>query len=110
MVGGALTKRFFHNLGKGLAGSNEQAPQILAQGHALAEELLSGQFVHLAYKLPGLKVDLLVALLELVELFEHGDGQHHVVVLKIVQALVVVQEHVGVENERSEERRVGKEW
>src|SRR5208337_4271709 len=55
--------------------------------------------VELAGKLARVEVDDLVALLELVDLLQHGDGDHDRVLLEGVDAVVVVEDDVRVQDE-----------
>ncbi len=71
----------------------------LAQGDALGQKMLPGQLVQVADELPGLEVDQVAAFFELVQFLQHHDGDDDVVFLKILDAGVVVQNHVGVQHE-----------
>ena len=67
-----------------------------AERCAAQVQLVGGQFVEPTDEGAGVVMDLFTALLESVQLLEHGDGQIDVVVLEMVDATVVVQDDVGV--------------
>ena len=47
---------------------------------------------------PGIPGDVTLGILDSVQLFQHGDGNHHVVFVEIEDCGRVVNEYVGVEN------------
>ena len=59
-------------------------------------QIVGGELVETAYEGAGVVIDLVAAFLEAVEFLEYGDGQVNVVVLKVLDAAVVVQDDVGV--------------
>ena len=67
-----------------------------AERCAAQVQFVGGQFVEPTDEGAGVVMDLFTALLESVQLLEHGDGQIDVVVLEMVDATVVVQDDVGV--------------
>ena len=62
----------------------------------MLEEVSSCQVIKLTNEGTCVEVDLIGAFLKLVQLLEHHDGKIDVVVLKLVDALKVVQDDVGV--------------
>jgi len=67
--------------------------------YAAVKELVTAQQIKGADKLAGVKVQGVIALLELVKLFENGYGNNDVVLLELVDAGAVVKDDVGVEDE-----------
>jgi hypothetical protein len=63
------------------------------------QQVVRGELVELADELARLEVEDRVALLELVELLEHGDGHRHVVFLEVVERIKVVEDDRRVEDE-----------
>ena len=57
---------------------------------------LANEFVQLTGALAGVEIQRVVALLELVEFFERHNRNHNVIVLKIIDAFVVVEQNVRV--------------
>ena len=70
----------------------------LSQGYAFFDGSLAYQFIEDADKLPGLKIDLIIASFKFVELFQHGDWNDHIVVFEVVDAFTVVQNDIGIEH------------
>ena len=64
------------------------------------EQLARTQAIKGANKFAGMIVEGLIAFLELVKFFQHGDRYDNVMFLKIVDAGGIVQDDIGVENER----------
>ena len=89
-----------HQRRLGLADLDEQAAVVVAQGEAFGQETRPRQAVELADELPRLGVDRVVAALEGVEFLEDDDGDGHVVLGEVVDAGVIVENHVGVEDEQ----------
>ena len=85
---------------KGMVGFDLQATQLTAQRDTVRAGLLAFyQVADLAHEGPGIEVDGFVAFLELVQFLDDRDGNHDVVVLKLFDALIVVQDDIGVQHE-----------
>ena len=83
-----------------VVGQHAHAPRRRAvERDPLAQQVAAREGVELADELPRLQVHHAVALLELVELLEHGDRHRHVVLLEVLERLAVVEDHRGVEDE-----------
>src|SRR6185503_3793366 len=74
--------------------------QSLAERRPLRAEDVPGQPIQPAEKLPGLKMNVLVPPLELVELLQHRDWNRNVVLVEIEDAAAVVQDHIRVQHEQ----------
>jgi hypothetical protein len=68
------------------------------QGDPLGQHVAAGEAVELADELAGLQVEDRVALLELVQLFEDGNGDGDVVFLEVEDGVEVVEDDRGVED------------
>ena len=91
----------------------EYSPQLLAhlhvgvhdeesagpEPHALAQEVVADERIELAGEFARVVVDDLVAALELVDFFEQGYGDDDVMLFEGVDAPVIIENDVGVENE-----------
>ena len=85
--------------GEGVVGFDLDVAEPLAEGDALGPELpLVGELVDVPHEGAGVEREGVVALLELVQFLDHGDGDHEVVLLEPLDRLVVVQDDVGVED------------
>ncbi len=82
-------------------------PQIRPQRGPVVRKQVAGQRIERAGELAGLEVQVAVPLLELVQLLQHRDGNHHVVVAERENALGIVQDHVGVEHKQLPDGRLG---
>jgi hypothetical protein len=69
------------------------------EGDPFGEAFVFGLAVEVADEFAGFVVFGVVAFFELVELFEHGDGDGYVVFLEVLDGVVVVEDHGGVEYE-----------
>ena len=86
--------------GEGVVGFDLDVAEPLPEGDALGPELpLVGELVDVPHEGAGIEREGVVALLELVQFLDHGDGDHEVVLLEPLDRLVVVQDDVGVEDE-----------
>lgn len=77
-------------------------PQTAARGqrHPVGEVGPDGaEAIELARDLAGVTAELRELLLELVDLLDHVDRDHHVVVGEVEDRARVVEEDVGIENE-----------
>ena len=85
--------------GEGVVGFDLDVAEPLPEGDALGPELpLVGELVDVPHEGAGVEREGVVALLELVQFLDHGDGDHEVVLLEPLDRLVVVQDDVGVED------------
>ena len=84
----------------GLADLDEETPAALTERQPLGERAVACQLVQLADELPRLEVDQVVPAFEAVELLEHHDRKRDVVLLEVVDAGVVEEDHVRVDHEQ----------
>ena len=86
--------------GEGVVGLDLDVAEPFPEGDALGSELpFVGELVDVPHEGAGVEREGVVALLELVQFLDHGDGDHEVVLLEPLDRLVVVQDDVGVEDE-----------
>jgi len=74
-------------------------PLAVAKCNAAVKELIGTYFIEIPDELAGIVVDDLAALFELVEFFKNRDRDDDVVFVKTMDAGIVVQDNVGVEDE-----------
>ena len=85
---------------EGVVGLHFYKAQVLAYGQTfLSEGLAVGDLVQVPEEMAGIVRQRIVALLELVEFFHHGDGNHEVIVPETPDGFVIVQRDVGVQHE-----------
>ena len=85
---------------EGVVGLDLDAAEPFPEGDALGAEFpLVGEFVDVPHEGAGVVREGVVALLELVQFLDHGDGDYEVVLLEPLDRLVVVQDDVCVEDE-----------
>jgi hypothetical protein len=82
------------------AQDDSNASRRVAQRDAVFGDHVAGELIQFPQKLAGLSVNVAAALLEPVQLFEHGDGDRDVVLVEIEDAGRVVQDDVRIENEQ----------
>jgi hypothetical protein len=66
---------------------------------ASIEEGIARQFVYGPQEFSRGEIERLVPLLEVIEFLDDRDGNNNIMLLKLVDALAVVQSNIGVENE-----------
>jgi hypothetical protein len=78
---------------------DEETAPAGAQRQPVAQRAVPGEVIELTNELAGLEVDQVITALEAVELLQHDDGERDVVLLEVVDAGVVEEDHVGVDHE-----------
>jgi hypothetical protein len=73
-------------------------PLAVAKTDASVEELVGAYFIEFPDELPGMVVDDLAALFELVQFFKDRDRDDNIVFVETIDTGTVVQDNVGVEN------------
>lgn len=69
-------------------------------GHAAVEEPVAGEGIERAGEFAGVKIQDVVTLFKIVQLFQDRDRNDEVVFRELMDAGAVVQDDVGVENEK----------
>ena len=83
-----------------MVGLDLQAAQFPAQRDTVRAGLLSfDQVAHLTHEGTGVEMDGFVALLELVQFLDDGNGNDNVIILELFDTLIVVQDDVGIQHE-----------
>ncbi len=70
-----------------------------AQIGAIGKERIIGDFVQFANESAGIIIDLVTSFFKLIQFFEYHKGDVNIVFFEIVQAFVVVENDIGVEDE-----------
>ena len=73
MIGTPFGKRLCHLFGIGCSHYHRQPAQIGAQTGAFTEQILICNFIQLPNQLTGIEINLVIAFLELIELFQYGN-------------------------------------
>ena len=71
-----------------------------SQSHIAVEKLAGTQLVDFPDKFPGMMVDDLRALLELIEFLKNRDRDDNIVFLEVVDTGTVMEDDIGIENEK----------
>ena len=97
MVLNVVLEQVFKGIGEGVVRLDFYFAEVLAYRNAIgAEHLAVGEFVNLPHEAAGIVAKGVVALLELVQLFYYGNGNYNIVVLKLADCPVVMQDDVSV--------------
>ena len=81
-----------------IARDNIECTLIRPQRGSSQVKVVAGQEIQLTHELTCVVVDLLVAFFEFVQLLQDDNRQIDVVLLKVHDAIGIVQHHVGVED------------
>ena len=98
MVGGVLQESILQHIAAIAAKNHPHTPHPRPQRAALSREHIASQGIEPAEEFAGLKIDVFVAPLELVEFLEHRERDRHIMFFEIMDAAVVVEDHIGVED------------
>ena len=96
MVGFLYRKRFPHFGSRHIARHHKQTSQSFAKLHSFGEKLVASQYIQFAYELTSIEINLLVSFFELIQFFEYNKREVNIILLKILQAIVVVKNNICV--------------
>ena len=98
VVGRVFHQSGFHFGGQTFTHHHLQLAQVFAQRHPAVKQAPARKTVHRPHNFTGIVVDLFVAFFETVQLFQNRQRQNKVVFLKLINRLVVVQEHIRIQD------------
>ena len=64
----------------------------------MGKQTVVGYQIEFAYKLTCIIIDLFISLLELIQFFQNNNRKINIILLKILQAIVVVKNNIRVEH------------
>ena len=82
--------------------SRENHPDVapfLAQGSAGITQEIARETIQLTQELSSLKIDVVMTFFKLVHLFEHGNRNRNIVLVETLNAIRIVENHIGVQHE-----------
>ena len=99
VVGNIIVEHPFHALRERMPRVYPDVPQSSSDRYTvLPERFPVGDAVDVPHEASGVESQIVVAFLEFVKFLDDGDRYHQVVVLKLADGLVVVQDDVRVKN------------
>jgi hypothetical protein len=77
-----------------------EVPEIFAQRDIGCKEHISRKLVKFTGEFPGMEIYDVVTLFEFVKLLKYNDRNDYIVLLKVVNAFIIVQKYVGVNDKK----------
>ena len=77
-----------------------QITKVFTEWNISCKKHIARKFVKFPGKLTGMKVDKIIPPFKFVELFKNNDGNYNVIFFKIVNALVIMKQNVGIYNKK----------
>jgi hypothetical protein len=62
------------------------------------EKIIANNLVKNSHKLSCLKIDLVIAPFKFIEFFQNGYWQYNIVIIKVVNALMVMKNHIRIDH------------
>ena len=96
MVGNAFGKGITYPGRVHHACHHKQTAQALSQWRPFGEQIIIGNQIKLTDELTRIEINLLITFLEFVQFFKDYDGKINVILLKILQTIIIVKNHIRI--------------